>query len=166
MLDYASSGQNSALGTTGGGRETIDMDKDHMLRVSDDEAASVASQAEPCGRLEIFRAKRGPDLFRAYHVLVDGADIGEVRRGQSRLFDISTGRHEVHLVIDWARSPSIDIDLVSGETAKLVCWPKFHFGQAKKAMANSDEWISVRCELSCHRVMALAAGFAVRRWPS
>jgi hypothetical protein len=93
------------------------------------------------GQLEIFRPKRGPDLFRAYHVLVDEDDIGEVRRGQSRIFQISPGRHEVHLVIDWARSPSIDIDAVSGDTIKLVCWPKFHFGQAKKAMANPDEWI-------------------------
>lgn len=34
------------------------------------------------GHLEIFRPKRGSsDLFRAYHVLVDGDDIGEVRRG-------------------------------------------------------------------------------------
>lgn len=94
------------------------------------------------GQLEILRRKHGGgDLFRAYHVLVDGDDIGEVRRGQSRLFDISTGRHEVHLVIDWARSPSVEIDVVSGETVKLVCSPKFHFGQAKRAMANPDEWI-------------------------
>lgn len=94
------------------------------------------------GQLEIVRPKRGSsDLFRAYHVLVDGDDIGEVRRGQSRLFWIVPGRHEVHLVIDWARSPSIDIDVVSGEAIRLTCWPKFHFGQAKKAMANPDEWI-------------------------
>jgi hypothetical protein len=81
------------------------------------------------GKLEICRPKRGPDLFRSYHVLVDGNDIGEVRRGQSQLFQITPGRHEVHLVIDWARSPSSDVDVVSGETVKLVCWPKYHFGR-------------------------------------
>lgn len=35
------------------------------------------------GELEIFRPKRGPDLFRAYHVLVDGDDIGERMSGLS-----------------------------------------------------------------------------------
>ena len=100
------------------------------------------SSAGAGGWLEVCRPKRGTsDLFRAYHVLVDGDDIGEVRRGQLRLFWVTSGRHEVHLVIDWARSPSIQVNVVSGETVKLVCWPKFHLGQAKKAMANPDEWI-------------------------
>lgn len=94
------------------------------------------------GQLEIFRPKRGSmDLFRAYHVLVDGADIGEVRRGQLRLFHIPPGRHEVHLVIDWARSPSVDVDVASGETVRLICWPKFPGWQSKKALAKPDEWI-------------------------
>jgi hypothetical protein len=115
-----------------------------MRCVGDDEASSsvVPPQAESEGQLEISRPKRGSgDLFRAYHVTVDGNDIGEVRRGQSRLFWIAPGRHEVHLVIDWARSPSIDMDVISGETVRLVCWPKFHFWQVNTAMANPDEWI-------------------------
>lgn len=37
------------------------------------------------GQLEIVRSKRGADRYRAYHVMVNGDDIGEVRRGQSRL---------------------------------------------------------------------------------
>lgn len=98
--------------------------------------------AAAAGYLEVCQPKRGSiDLFRAYHVVVDGDDVGEVRRGQLRLVHVSPGRHEVHLVIDWARSPSIDVDIASGETVKLVCWPKFHLGQARRAMANPDEWI-------------------------
>jgi hypothetical protein len=100
-----------------------------------------ASPPRPGVQLEISRSKHGPGLFVAFHVMVDGDDVGEVRRGQTRLFQIAPGRHEVHLELAWSRSPSIDVDIASGETVKLVCWPKFHFGQAKKAMANPDEWI-------------------------
>jgi hypothetical protein len=117
------------------------MDEGHTQGVDDDEASSATPPRGSNGRLEISRLKRGGDLFRAYHVLVDGNDIGEVRRGRSRLFWITPGRHEVHIVIDWARSPSIEVDVAPGETVKLICWPKFHFGQAKRAMANPHEWI-------------------------
>jgi hypothetical protein len=81
------------------------------------------------------------DLFRAYRVMVDGDDVGEVNRGQSRLFNISSGQHEVHLGIDWCRSPSIEVDVTSGDTVGLVCWPKFQAWQVKTALAKPDEWI-------------------------
>jgi hypothetical protein len=127
----------------------MDMDEDRM-RSADDEASSVVLSpadsegqlAGSNGQLEVSRPKRGSmDLFRAYHVLVDGADVGEVRRGQSRLLYIAPGKHEVHLEIDWARSPSVDIDVAPGETVRLVCWPKLPAWQSKKALAKPDEWI-------------------------
>ena len=107
-----------------------------------DDPASFGEQPSPTATLEVFRPKRGSmDLFRSYHVIADGNDIGEVRRGQARLFHIAAGGHEVHLKIDWARSPSIDVDAASGETVKLVCWPNFKAWQAKRGLANPDEWI-------------------------
>jgi hypothetical protein len=75
--------------------------------------------------------------------MVDGDDIGEVRRGHSQIFDVVSGQHEVHLVIDWCRSASIDVDVVSGATVKLICWPKFQFWQAKTALASPEEWIAL-----------------------
>jgi hypothetical protein len=97
---------------------------------------------ESDGGLEIFRPKRGSvDLFRAYHVIVNGDDMGEVKRGQSLRLAITPGRHEVHLVIDWCRSPSINMEISLGETVNLVCWPKFQFWRTKTALANPDEWI-------------------------
>ena len=118
------------------------MDEDHTRCVDDDQVSSAMPSRGSDGQLEIFRPKRGSvDLFRAYHVTVNGDDMGEVRRGHSRRLRIAPGIHEVHLVIDWCRSPSIDIDVASGETVKLLCWPKFQFWQTKTALANPDEWI-------------------------
>lgn len=107
-----------------------------------DEVPSVVPYpAEPCSRLEISRSKRGPGLFVAFHVMVDGDDVGEVRRGQTRLFQIAACRHEVHLEMAWSRSPSIDVDIASGETVKLVCRPKFQAWQWRTALANPGECI-------------------------
>jgi hypothetical protein len=94
------------------------------------------------GQLEISRPKRGTaGLFSAYHVMLDGVDMGEVKRGQSRLFHMAPGQHEVHLEIAWCRSPSIEVDAAPGETVKLACWPKFQAWQWQQALANPDECI-------------------------
>ena len=101
----------------------------------------VPYSAEPYGRVEISRSKRGPGFFVAFHVMVDGDDVGEVRRDQTRLFQIAAGRHEVHLELAWSRSPSIDVDIESGETVKLVCRSKFQAWQWRTALADPDECI-------------------------
>lgn len=123
------------------------MDADQRQCVEDDGAPSsvVPPQAESKGQLEVSRARRGTaGLFSTYRVMVDGADVGGVRRGQSQLFHIALGRHEVHLEIAWTRSPSIEVDLAPGETAKLVCWPKFQAWQWQTAVANPGECIVLR----------------------
>lgn len=99
---------------------------------------------EAAGQLEISRRKRGSgDLFRAYHVLVDGNDIGEIRRGELRRFPIAAGPHEIHLVIDWCESPSVNAEVQPGGNVKLECWPRFSAWQWKTAVANPNEWIAL-----------------------
>jgi hypothetical protein len=126
------------------------MDEDRVQCVDDDQASStvppqadsVCQLAGSVGKLEIVRPKRGSaDLFRTYHVMVDGEDMGEVKRGHSRLLYITPGRHEVHVAIDWCRSPSIDIDVAAGETVELICWPKFPVRRWRRALANPDEYL-------------------------
>jgi hypothetical protein len=120
------------------------MDEDQMPASADgdDVSQAVLQSAGPGASLEISRPRRGSaDLFRSYHVLVDGDDVGEVRRGESWCVQIAAGRHEVHLVIDWCRSPSVDIDVAPGETVKLVCWPKFQAWRARQGLANPTEYI-------------------------
>lgn len=99
------------------------------------------------GRLELSRPKRGSsDLFRAYHVIVDGVDVGVVRRGQSQVFQVAPGQHEVHLEIDWARSPSLTVDVAPEAIVRLACWPNFPAWRAQQALANPSGWIHfVRC---------------------
>jgi hypothetical protein len=49
----------------------------------------------------------------------------------------------VHLVIDWARSPSLTVDPAPGEAVRLECWPKYPLWRARAAMDDPDHWIAL-----------------------
>jgi hypothetical protein len=45
------------------------------------------------------------DVLRSYKVVIDGNADGEIRRGETKTFDVPPGRHDIHLEIDWAKEP-------------------------------------------------------------
>ena len=70
-----------------------------------------------------LRRMRRPlgDMLRTYTVVIDGNTVGDVRRGETRTFDVAPGRHEIHLEIDWAKSRNLELNLSSGDVASLAC---------------------------------------------
>lgn len=50
--------------------------------------------------------------LRAYKVILDGADIGELHDGEAKRFIVQEGKHTLHLEIDWLRSETISFDVV------------------------------------------------------
>src|SRR4051812_9592454 len=62
------------------------------------------------------------DRARAYKVMVDGQEVGRVRNGDSQSFEVAPGRHEVHMSIDWTRSPSVEVDVPAAGDAHLRCY--------------------------------------------
>jgi len=75
----------------------------------------------------LIRVHRTPeswgDRLRAYRVVLDGTVVGRVKRAESITLEVNAGHHELHLTIDWARSPSVKLDLVEGEEVDVRCWP-------------------------------------------
>ena len=67
--------------------------------------------------------KKWPDRLRAYKVVLDGSVVGRLKRGESLLLDTLPGHHELHLAIDWCRSPRLDLELSAGEVIHVRCWP-------------------------------------------
>lgn len=51
------------------------------------------------------------DRFRAYKVILDGNVIGEIKNGQQVEFDVSSGKHQLNLKIDWCRSNIVDFEM-------------------------------------------------------
>jgi hypothetical protein len=82
------------------------------------------------------------DLLRAYRVLLDGREVGRIRRGECLTIETDPGEHEIHFAIDWCRSPTTMLNLVDGEEVRLrphslpwpllLAWPYFlTFGRSK-----------------------------------
>jgi hypothetical protein len=60
------------------------------------------------------------DKFRAYKVLLDGTEIGDIRQGESKQFPVQEGKHTLQLNIDWCTSEPVTFDLVD-KPITFVC---------------------------------------------
>lgn len=75
-------------------------------------------------RIRVERtASRKSDRLRAYKVVLDGLVVGKLKKGESVTLDTSPGDHELHLAIDWACSPKLDLELSAGQETHVRCWP-------------------------------------------
>jgi hypothetical protein len=78
--------------------------------------------ADPTAQITLKRLRRPVgDVLRTYKVVIDGNRAGEIRRGETKTFDVTPGRHEIHLEIDWAKSRNVELNLSSGDVASLSC---------------------------------------------
>jgi hypothetical protein len=59
----------------------------------------------------IKRGKGYADKMRAYKVLLDGTEIGNIRQGESKQFPVQEGKYTLQLKIDWCTSEPITFDL-------------------------------------------------------
>jgi hypothetical protein len=79
-------------------------------------------------QLHVERSTRlGSDALRRYTVVLDGRPVGRLRRGESMTVETNAGHHEVHLKIDWVRSPVLQVDLGEDERVSVRCWPNGNF---------------------------------------
>jgi hypothetical protein len=75
--------------------------------------------------IEVERQQGGyVDRMRAYKVLIDGEERGDVKRGETFSLEVEPGSHGVGIKIDWARSPVVEVECAAGQTVRLVCNPK------------------------------------------
>jgi hypothetical protein len=73
-------------------------------------------------RLTLHRLPRPwGDLLRSYKVYVDGTLVGTIWHRQTKTFDVTPGRHQIHLEIDWFRSRRIDVDFAPGQQVSMTC---------------------------------------------
>jgi hypothetical protein len=78
--------------------------------------------AGPTAQITLKRLRRPiGDVLRTYKVLIDGATVGDIRRGETKTFDVAPGEHEIHLEIDWAGSRKLGLNLSEGDVATLTC---------------------------------------------
>jgi hypothetical protein len=100
----------------------------------------AARSAGAYGTLEISRRAGGADRLRGYRIVIDGVKHGKLRQGESREFALTRGLHEVCLVIDWARTPPLVVDMTGRDRVAVTCWSK---PMSERRVASRDAWIGL-----------------------
>ncbi len=70
------------------------------------------------------RAAQLADMLRAYKIIVDGQQVGTIRRGRQVRVDVAPGRHSIWLRIDWTESNKLDF-VSDGSPLELECGSNF-----------------------------------------
>ena len=60
--------------------------------------------------LKIRRYSAWQDKIRKYKIVLDGNTLGKISDGETLEFQISNGKHELILKIDWCRSQKLTFD--------------------------------------------------------
>lgn len=71
-------------------------------------------------KLTITRDTGWYAMLRKIKVLMDGKPIGEVRRNETRTFDVMRGMHTVSAKIDWVESERLALDFDTGDKRVLI----------------------------------------------
>ncbi len=67
-------------------------------------------------KLRIIRDSGYADRLRAYQVIVDSKQVGDLRDGQTKEFPVSAGQHQLSLKIDWCGSKTVLFSVAEGDT--------------------------------------------------
>jgi len=54
------------------------------------------------------------DTLRSYRILIDGNEVGRIKRGETLPVTIPSGRHVVAAKIDWTGSPEVEVNVPPG----------------------------------------------------
>jgi len=84
------------------------------------------------------------DRRRAYRVFIDGQGVGNIKPGDSEVFDVSPGQHELQLRVDWASSEKLRVEVGDSGQAKLVCKPRItDNGASVRAGFRTLYWVTL-----------------------
>ena len=72
------------------------------------------------------------DVTRAYKVIIDGIEVGVIKNGETKEYDLNEGFHSLQLKIDWCSSQAESFVVKNGDTIYANCAPAkkpFLFGE-------------------------------------
>lgn len=61
--------------------------------------------------IKVSRDSGYADRIRDYKVICNSEVIGKISDGQTKVFEIPEGKHEIYMKIDWCRSNKLQIDI-------------------------------------------------------
>lgn len=70
--------------------------------------------------VEVVRGANVLGALRGLNVVIGGVTVGKLMPKKSQTFPLSPGKHTVVVKMDWASSAPFEVNLVEGETVRLI----------------------------------------------
>lgn len=64
------------------------------------------------------------DRRRSYRVFIDGEKVGAIDVGDTKVFTVAAGQHELQVKVDWATSEKANVEVGDGDQVEFVCGPQ------------------------------------------
>jgi hypothetical protein len=90
--------------------------------------------------IEVYRKKGTRDILRSYRVIIDGREVGRLRRRQEGRYQVEPGHHEITIRIDWCSSDTLGVELGEQETVRFSCQPAGSVMYARGALFTHPDW--------------------------
>lgn len=64
------------------------------------------------------------DRRRSYRVFIDGEKVGTIDAGNTEVFSVTAGQHDLQVKVDWATSEKAQVEVEDGDQVEFVCGPQ------------------------------------------
>jgi hypothetical protein len=84
----------------------------------------LRDSTKPSSQLSVLQLIRQPALsysIRAFQIMLDDKQVGEIRNKESCTLEVQEGHHNIFLRIDWNSTPPLNFDIASGEKVTFLC---------------------------------------------
>jgi hypothetical protein len=71
--------------------------------------------------IHIRREAGWADFIRSYRVVLDGREVGRLKRGEGITLPTTAGTHTLQLEIDWCRSNAVSFSIEDGGSRTFEC---------------------------------------------
>jgi len=78
---------------------------------------SLTAEVSTTAILKIMRSSGRADRFRAYKIILDGKEVGEIGEEETKEFPTTSGQHEISLKIDWCGSNVVRFTASDGQVS-------------------------------------------------
>ena len=84
----------------------------------------IRDSTKSSSQLSVLQLIRQPALsysIRAFQIILDDKQVGEIRNKASCTLEVQEGHHNIFLRIDWNSTPPLTFDIASGEKVTFLC---------------------------------------------
>ncbi|WP_277055077.1 hypothetical protein [Pseudoalteromonas marina] len=95
-------------------------------KVKRHKANLITDETTPINSLTLSRGVEPTNYLRKYTIYLDEIVVGEITSGETRHFELPSGKHTISVKVDWCKSESFEFNIIDGHNTKLMCGANYN----------------------------------------